>query len=71
VAGRGLIRPLKSKPDRPLAEALQEDAMAKLTRNVKGLMNRPVRMGFMTVPLWVVGAVYLFKKLRDRRRYAY
>jgi hypothetical protein len=50
---------------------LQEDAMAKLTRNVKSLMNRPVRMGFLTVPLWVVGAVYLAKKLRDRRRYAY
>lgn len=45
--------------------------MAKLTRNVKGLMNRPVQMGFLTVPLWVVGAVYLVKKLRDRRRYAY
>lgn len=45
--------------------------MAKLTRNVKGLMNHPVRMGFLTVPLWVVGAFYLVKKLRDRRRYAY
>jgi hypothetical protein len=45
-------------------------AKAKLTRNVKGLLNRPVRMGFMTVPLWVVGAVFLYRRLRDRRRYA-
>lgn len=44
--------------------------MAKLTRNAKGLLKRPVRLGFLTVPLWVVGAIYLFQKLRDRRRYA-
>lgn len=46
--------------------------MAKLSKaKVKGLLNQPVRMGFMTVPLWVLGAVFLFKRLRSRRhRYA-
>lgn len=42
--------------------------MSKLKRNVKGLMNQRVRMGFLTVPLWVVGAVYLAKVVRDRRQ---
>jgi hypothetical protein len=44
--------------------------MAKLKRNVKSLLNQRVRMGFLTVPLWVVGAVWVARKLRDRRRYA-
>ena len=46
--------------------------MAKLSKaKVKGLLNQPVRMGFMTVPLWVVGAVFLFRHLKARRqRYA-
>jgi hypothetical protein len=44
--------------------------MSKLTTNVKGLLNQRVRMGLFTVPIWVVGAVFLVRKLRDRRRYA-
>ena len=46
--------------------------MAKLSKTkVKGLLNQPVRMGFMTVPLWVVGAVFLYKQIKARRhRYA-
>jgi hypothetical protein len=35
---------------------------------VKGVLNQRVRMGFFTVPLWVVGAVYLARVIRDRRR---
>jgi hypothetical protein len=52
----------------PDTEQLQEDAMAKISKNVKSVLNQRVRMGFLTVPLWVVGAVYLTRKLRDRRR---
>jgi hypothetical protein len=44
--------------------------MGKLKKNVKSVMNQKVRMGFFTVPLWVVGAVYLTRRLRDRRRAA-
>ena len=42
--------------------------MAKVKRNVKGLMNQKMRVGFFTVPLWLVGAVYLVRKLNERRR---
>ena len=45
--------------------------MAKLKSNVKGLLNQRVRFGLFTVPLWVVGAVFLARKIRDRRRYRY
>lgn len=46
--------------------------MAKLSKTkVKGFLTQPVRMGFMTVPLWVLGAVFLFRRLKARRhRYA-
>lgn len=43
-------------------------AKHKLKNNVKGLLNRRVQLGFLTVPLWVAGAVYAAKLLRDRRR---
>lgn len=43
-------------------------ARTKLKNNVKGLLNRRVQLGFLTVPLWVAGAVYAAKLLRDRRR---
>jgi hypothetical protein len=42
--------------------------MGKIKSNVKGLMNQRVRMGLFTVPLWLVGAVYLAKRIRNRRR---
>jgi hypothetical protein len=42
--------------------------MGKIKSNVKGLLNQRVRMGLFTVPLWVVGAVYLAKRVRNRRR---
>lgn len=42
--------------------------MGKLKSNVKGLLNQRVRMGLFTVPIWVVGAVYLAKRIRNRRR---
>ena len=45
--------------------------MANLKSNVKGLLNQRVRMGLFTVPLWVVGAVFLTRKLRNRRRLRY
>jgi hypothetical protein len=44
---------------------------ANLKANVKGLLNQRVRMGLFTVPVWVVGAVFLARKLRDRRRLRY
>ena len=43
-------------------------AKTKLKNNVKGLLNRRVQFGFLTVPLWVAGAVYAAKLIRDRRR---
>jgi hypothetical protein len=42
--------------------------MGKVKRNVKGLMNQKMRLGFFTVPLWLVGVVYLVRKLNERRR---
>ncbi|HSG41134.1 MAG TPA: hypothetical protein VLE27_15960 [Thermoanaerobaculia bacterium] len=44
---------------------------ANLKSNVKGLLTQRVRMGLFTVPLWVVGAVFVARKLRDRRRLRY
>ena len=41
-----------------------------LKKNVKGVLNQRVRLGFFTVPLWVVGAVFLARRLRNRRQYA-
>lgn len=43
-------------------------AKYKLKKNMKGLLNRRVQVGFFTVPLWVAGAVFAAKLLRDRRR---
>lgn len=41
--------------------------MGKLKSNVKGLLKQRVRLGLFTVPLWIVGAVFLARKLRERR----
>jgi ABC-type uncharacterized transport system permease subunit len=49
----------------------EDDDMAKvknLKRNVKGVLNQRVRLGLFSVPLWVAGAVYAAKLIRDRRR---
>ena len=43
-------------------------AKYKVKKNVKGLLNHRVQLGFLTVPLWVAGAVYAAKLIRDRRR---
>lgn len=43
--------------------------MGKIKRKAKGLMNQRVRLGIFTVPLWLVGAVYLVRKLNERRRH--
>jgi hypothetical protein len=40
----------------------------KVKSGVTGILNQRVRMGLFTVPLWVVGGVFLVRKLRDRRR---
>lgn len=45
--------------------------MGKIKSNAKGLLNQRVRLGLFTVPLWVLGALYLAHKLRDRRRYGW
>jgi hypothetical protein len=41
--------------------------MGKIKRNVKGIANQRVRMGVFTVPLWLFGAVFLARYLRNRR----
>ena len=43
-------------------------AKYKLKKNVTGLLNRRVQLGLFTVPLWVAGAVYAAKLIRDHRR---
>ena len=45
--------------------------MARLKGNLKGIMNQRVRFGFFSVPLWIAGAVYVARMLRDRRRRTY
>jgi hypothetical protein len=45
--------------------------MSKVKSGAKGVLNQRVRVGLFTVPLWVVGAVFLVRKLRDRRRVKY
>jgi hypothetical protein len=45
--------------------------MGKIKSNVKGLLNQRVRIGLFTLPLWVVGAVFLARMVRDRRRHRY
>jgi hypothetical protein len=53
------------------ARPQEETTMGKVKSNVKGLLNQRVRLGLFTVPLWVIGAVFLVRKLRERRhRYA-
>ena len=54
---------------RPVAPAARRKMMS-LKKNVKGLLTQRVRLGLFTVPLWVVGAVFLARRIRDRRRYA-
>ena len=50
--------------------------MVKLTRpnidkqKVKSFLSQPIRIGFLSVPLWAAGAYFLAKRLRARRRYA-
>ena len=49
----------------------EDDDMAKvknLKGNVKGLLNQRVRFGLFSVPLWVAGAVYAARLVRDHRR---
>ena len=52
--------------------------MAKLSKltnkidktKVKSFLNQRVRLGFLSVPLWVAGAYFVARRLRARRRYA-
>jgi hypothetical protein len=49
----------------------EDHDMAKvknLKGNMKGLLNQRVRFGLFSVPLWVAGAVYAARLIRDRRR---
>lgn len=52
----------------PVCDKEEDMARIKMNKNVKGLLNRRVQLGFFTVPLWVAGAVYAAKLIRDRRR---
>ena len=48
--------------------------MAKLTRpkidkaKVKTFLRQPIRVGFLSVPLWAAGVYFLARHLRARRR---
>lgn len=42
--------------------------MASWKRNVKGILSQRVRLGFLSVPLWVAGAVFLARTFRNRRQ---
>lgn len=42
--------------------------MGMIARKTKKVLNSQVRVGFLTVPLWVAGALFVAKKLRDRKR---
>jgi hypothetical protein len=50
--------------------------MAKLRKpnidkaKVKSFLSQPIRVGFLSVPLWMAGAFFLAQRLRARRRYA-
>lgn len=37
---------------------------------VKSFLSQPIRIGFMSVPLWLAGAYFVARRLRSRRRYA-
>ena len=39
-------------------------------KGIKGLLTQRVRLGLFTVPVWAVGAVFLARYIRDRRRLA-
>ena len=54
-----------------LKTTFPEDDMAKVKKlksNVKGILNQRVRFGLFSVPLWVAGAVFAARLIRDRRR---
>lgn len=36
--------------------------------NVKGVLNQRVRLGFFTVPVWALGAYFVVRQLRNRRK---
>lgn len=38
--------------------------------NVKSFLRQPVRIGFLSVPLWAAGAYFILRRMRARRRYA-
>jgi hypothetical protein len=41
---------------------------AKIKENVKGVLNQKVRFGFFTVPVWALGAYFVVRQLRNRRK---
>lgn len=41
-----------------------------IRKQTKKMLSSPVRVGFLAVPLLVTGAVFLAKKLNDRKRRA-
>lgn len=45
--------------------------MSKVKSGAKDVLSQRVRVGLFTVPLWVVGAFFVARKLRDRRRLKY
>ena len=41
---------------------------AAIKDNVKGVLNQRVRFGFFTVPLWALGAYFVVRQVRNRRK---
>jgi hypothetical protein len=65
IAGRGLA---SFENDHLPSTGDQENAMSKVKKNVKGILNQRVRVGFWSVPLWVAGAMFVARTIRNRRR---
>jgi hypothetical protein len=42
--------------------------VATLKENVKGVLNQRVRFGFFTVPLWALGAYFVVRQVRNRKK---
>src|SRR6185436_1645870 len=76
-AGRTPGRQDETKAPRPPV-GREETTMAKLSKitrkidktKVKSFLNQRVRLGFLSVPLWMAGAYLVARRLRARRHYA-
>ncbi len=42
--------------------------VSALKENVKGVLNQRVRLGFVSLPLWAVGAYFVVRQMRNRKK---